>query len=138
MTIYYTTKMDLTLDQAKRLKQGKPIRLSHEQLTSNQGDVDLALTFQQVKQVESAKKRQKGIQIKFDQEQLGGNPLLFSLLGSLVPEVVKGVSNLVRGKNLFTGKGQDGDGMFIPGNGGLERLRKKKRSGNGLMIPGRN
>jgi ribosomal protein S4 len=152
----YSASFGLTQDQAKKLAKGKNIRISQEQVKQNTHTVhgfDIAT----IKKIERARKGNKGTTIKMTQTQQGKNPLLMALLSAVAPELIDagitGVSRLVSGKNLITGKGvkkkvplkksavgkgmtaphaQPGHGMYMPG---MKPNRRKR--GAGIIVPGR-
>ena len=130
-------KINLTNEQIKKLKSGKSIQLKPYQLSS--GKQEVRLTNAQVATFVKNRKGNKGMRLKMSKEQIGANPLLFALLAPLVE---KGISNLVRGKNVFTGKGikkkttprakttskktTKGKGMFLP---------RGAKTGRGMSVP---
>jgi ribosomal protein S4 len=153
----YSASFGLTQDQAKKLAKGKNIRISQEQVKQNTHTVhgfDIAT----IKKIERARKGNKGTTITLTKEQQGANPLLFALLSAVAPELldagITGVSRLVKGKNMLTGKGcvkkkvplkkraigggltaphaQPGHGMYMPG---MKPNRRKR--GAGIIVPGR-
>jgi hypothetical protein len=149
----YSASFGLTPAQAKNLAKGKNIRISQEQVKQNTHTVhgfDIAT----IKKIERARKGNKGTTITLTKEQQGANPLLFALLSAVAPELldagITGVTRLVKGQNMLTGKGcvkkkvplkksAAGKGVVLPGKGlfmpGMKPNRRKR--GAGILIPGR-
>lgn len=77
----------LTADQMKKLKKGKPVRLTPSQLQGGTGY--LHLDMDQFKKFKSNKKKGKGMNIKMSEKQIGANPLLMTIAEVAFPLVAE-------------------------------------------------
>jgi hypothetical protein len=103
----YSSTMSLTKLQLNKLKKNETVRVSNEQLSQTTHRVD-GMDYDLIRKINLARKNGRGVQFSLNNQQLqsGGNPILLGLAASILePIVEKGLSNLIEGKNIITGKG---------------------------------
>jgi len=84
---------NLTKDNIKKLKQGKNIRLTPQQLKG--GDCYLHLDTKQMKKWRSNKKKGSGMCLCMDKEQIGSNPVLIAVAETVLPIVAEKTIDLL-------------------------------------------